>query len=102
MATFVAVAYIGSRDPEWVSRPLTSRAAPWRPNPAQDQTGRVPVPRDTGRLLVGICSSGQNRGMRLLDILINFDAALDWPVDDPLLADDETPVPTWTADSGDT
>ena len=35
--------------------------------------------------------------MRLLDILINFDAAMDWPLDDPFLADDETPVHPWTA-----
>ena len=30
--------------------------------------------------------------MCLLDLLIHFDAALDWPLDDPFLVDDETPV----------
>ena len=33
--------------------------------------------------------------MRLLDFLIHFDEAMDWPLDDPFLVDDETPVPTW-------
>jgi len=30
----------------------------------------------------------------LLDLLLDFDAALDWPLDDPLLADHEPPEPT--------
>ncbi len=30
--------------------------------------------------------------MRLLDVLIGFDAALDWPLDDPFLADHEPAV----------
>ena len=73
---------------------------------ASARTARTNAPKRAKRhsqTLVGICSSGQNRGMRLLDILVNFDAALDWPVDDPFLDDDETPVYTWTAaDSSDT
>ena len=40
------------------------------------------------------------RGMCLLDLLTNFDAALDWPPDDPFLADDETLVATWGAVEG--
>ena len=33
--------------------------------------------------------------MHLFDLLIMFDAALDWPLDDPFLADDDTPVRSW-------
>ena len=40
---------------------------------------------------------GAEPGMRLLDILLHFDSALDWPVDDPFLADDEVPAPLWPA-----
>ena len=32
--------------------------------------------------------------MRLLDFLVHFDAAMDWPLDDPFLVDDEMPVRT--------
>jgi len=36
-------------------------------------------------------------GMCLLDLLTNLDAALDWPLDDPFLADDATLNATWAA-----
>ena len=35
--------------------------------------------------------------MCLLDFLIHFDAAMDWPLEDPFLIDDVTPVPAWAA-----
>lgn len=40
---------------------------------------------------VEICSNGGKGGVRLLHLLMDFDAALDWPVDDLLLADFEPP-----------
>ena len=39
-------------------------------------------------------------GMCLHDLLANFDAALDWPPDDPFLADDETRIVTWATVEG--
>jgi hypothetical protein len=32
--------------------------------------------------------AGHNDGMSLLDAFVEFDAALEWALDDPLLADD--------------
>jgi hypothetical protein len=48
------------------------------------------VSNDTGGCGLRWAESGQNVSVRsLADLLIDFDAALDWPVDGPRLVDDQ-------------
>jgi len=46
------------------------------------------------RPVLDISSRRVLTGMRLRDLLITFDDALDWAADDPLLAEHEPPSPT--------
>ena len=79
------------------------------PEGAADSTGRGVNPSGVYRttpspLRLGYAARGQSRPMSLLDLMQEFDAALEWPLDDPFLADHEPSTFTfegWTAPPSD-